>query len=48
MGKEKELAISRMVNEFGWSKKGAEIYINMFSNPKDIDWRCVKNYKNHL
>ena len=45
MEKEKELAISRMVDEFGWSKKGAEIYVNMFSSPKDIDWRCVKKYK---
>lgn len=45
MEKEKELAVSRMVDEFGWAKKGAEIYVNMFSSPKDIDWRCVKNYK---
>lgn len=45
MEKEKELAISRMVDEFGWSKQGATIYVNMFSSPKDIDWRYVKNYK---
>lgn len=45
MEKEKEMAISRMVNEFGWSKKGAEIYVNMFASPNDIDWKYVKNYK---
>ena len=45
MEKIKEKAISRMVNDFGWSKKGAEIYVNMFDTPNDIDWGKVKNYK---
>ena len=48
MEKEKEMAINRMVNEFGWSKQSATIYVNMFSKTNEIEWGKIKNYKKHF
>lgn len=41
----KEQAVNILVEQYGWSKRGAEIYIGMFKSTNDIDWSKVKNYK---
>lgn len=45
----KEKAISRMVNDYGWSKTSAKIFVEMYykvdKTLKNIDWDKIKNYK---
>lgn len=41
----KEQAVNIIVEQYGWSKQGAEIYVNMFDDTNDIDWSKIKNYK---
>ena len=42
---EKENAVNVLVEQYGWSKQGAKIYVDMFNSFADIDWSKVKNYK---
>lgn len=41
----KEQAVNIMVEQYGWSKRGAKGYVEMFKSTNDIDWSKVKNYK---